>query len=147
MEAWLTLLAGIGSGLLGGFYLAFSLVVMPALRRRPAGEAAAVMIAINEAAVRPPFMALFFGTAVVVLIVVGTGSPGPGALVRVLGAAASLAGWALTMAINVPLNTRLARTDRSTVVWDAYARPWTSANHARAGLSVLGTLGLLIPIP
>lgn len=141
------LVAGLGSGLLGGFYAAFSLVVMPALRRRPAGEAASAMIAVNEAAVRVPFMVLFFGTAVVCLVVVGTSLPGPGATARVLGGSATLAGWALTMAVNVPLNTRLARTDRSTVAWAAYARPWTRANHVRAGLSALGALGLLASLP
>ncbi|MFI7482484.1 DUF1772 domain-containing protein [Kocuria sp. M1R5S2] len=147
VEAWLVLAAGIGSGMLGGFYLAFSLVVMPALRDRPAGEAASAMIAINEAAVRAPFMVLFFGTALACLIVVATGWSTPGAPIRVLGALASLTGWVLTMAINVPLNTRLARTERSTVVWHAYARPWIRANHFRAGLSLLGALGLLNPLP
>jgi uncharacterized membrane protein len=54
--------AGTGSAVVGGFYLAFSAVVMPALRRRPAAEAVATMVAINDKAVRPPFMVLFFGT-------------------------------------------------------------------------------------
>ena len=43
METWPALVAGIGSGLVGGFYLAFSLVVMPALRRLPGGAAASAM--------------------------------------------------------------------------------------------------------
>ena len=63
METWPALVAGIGSGLVGGFYLAFSLVVMPALRRLPGGAAASAMIAVNRAAVRAPFLVLFFGTA------------------------------------------------------------------------------------
>jgi uncharacterized membrane protein len=147
VETWLVLAAGIGSGLLGGFYLAFSLVVMPALRDRPAGEATSAMVAINEAAVRAPFMVLSFGTALACLIVVTAGWSAPGAPARVLGALASLTGWVLTLAISVPFNTRLAGTERSTVVWHAYARPWTRANHLRAGLSLLGALGLLSPLP
>ena len=63
MSAWLPLAAGAGSAVAGGFYLAFSLVVMPALRRRPARDAIATMVSINEKALRPPFMILFFGTA------------------------------------------------------------------------------------
>ncbi|GAB2605956.1 DUF1772 domain-containing protein [Kocuria himachalensis] len=147
MEAWLVLAAGVGSGLVGGFYLAFSLVVMPALRRRPAGEAASAMIAVNRAAGGAPFLVLFFGTALACLAVVGAGVSEPGAPVRVLGGLASLAGWVLTMAVNVPLNTRFARTDHRTAAWSGYARPWTRANHLRAGLSVLGALALLLPVP
>lgn len=137
--------AGIGTGLLGGFYLAFSLVVMPALGRRPAGEAASTMIAVNQAAVRAPFLALFFGTTGACLVVVATGWSEPGGLTRAFGALASLAGWALTMAVNVALNRRLAATAPRTVVWSAYAQPWTRANHLRAALSVLGALCLLLP--
>ncbi|GAA1770127.1 anthrone oxygenase family protein [Kocuria aegyptia] len=141
------LVAGVGSGLLGGFYLAFSLVVLPALGRRPSGEAVSAMIAVNRAAVRAPFLILFFGTALACLVVVGTAVSGTGAPVRVAGALASLAGWVLTLAVNVPLNTGLAHTDRRDVVWSAYARPWGRANHLRAGLSVLGALALLSPVP
>lgn len=141
------LVAGVGSGLVGGFYLAFSLVVMPALRRRPAAEAASVMQAINEAAVRAPFLVLFFGTAASCLVVVvGAGGSGSGALLRVLGGLASLAGWVLTMAVNVPLNTRLARTDARTADWSGYARPWTRANHLRSGLCALGSAALLLSL-
>ena len=147
METWPALVAGIGSGLVGGFYLAFSLVVMPALRRLPGGAAASAMIAVNRAAVRAPFLVLLFGTALACLVVVGTSLSAPGGPLRVLGALASLAGWVLTVAVNVPLNARLAGTDRRTVVWSAYARPWTRANHLRAGLSVLGAVTLLLPLP
>ena len=139
MDAWWVLAAGIGSAVLGGFYVAFSLVV-PALRRRPAGEASSTMIAVNQAAVHAPFLVLFFGTALACLIVVGTGTSGAGAPPRVLGALASLAGWVLTMAVNVPLNRRLSRTDRSIVVWPFYARLWTRVNHTQAALSVLGAI-------
>lgn len=147
MDAWLATATGIGSGVLGGFYVAFSLVVMPALQHRPAGEAAATMIAINRAAVRVPFLVLFFTTGLLSVMVIGIGLAVPEAATRVLGGTASLIGWALTMTVNVPLNRRLARADRSTVVWPAFARSWTRANHTRAALTVLGALGLLVPLP
>jgi uncharacterized membrane protein len=82
---WLVPTAGIGTAVLGGFYLAFSLVVMPALQHRAAGEAASTMIAVNQAAVRAPFLVLFFGTALACLLVVGTGASGSGGPHRVLG--------------------------------------------------------------
>ena len=125
MEAWLSLAAGIGSAVLGRFYAAFSMVMMPTLQHHPASEAATTMIAVNQAAVRAPLLVLFFGTALACLVVLVTGPAGTGAQFRVLGALASLGGWVLTMAVNVPLNKRLARTDPSTLVWPAYARPWT----------------------
>ena len=144
MDAWPALAAGIGSAALGGFYPAFSLVVLPGLRHRPAAEASATMTAVNRAALRAPFLLLFFGTALLGTIVLGTGLATSPASPRVPGAAALLAGWALTMAVNVPLNGRLAR---SALAWPAYARPWTRANHARAALSVLGAVGQLVPLP
>ena len=134
--------AGIGAALVSGFYFAFGMTVMPALRRRPAGEAEAAMVAINEQAVRVPFMVLFFGTAlasagtVVQQFFLPPGSSGA----LVLGAACYLAGWVMTMALNVPLNARLAR---SAIGWSAFDRPWSAANLTRALLSVAGAVLLL----
>lgn len=145
MTGWVPVAAGVGSGLAGGFYFAFSAVVIPALRRRPAEEATDTMVAINKKAVRAPFMILFFGTAA------GCGAtmieeiidPHPLSLLRVAGATAYLTGWALTMAVNVPLNNRLANGGPNP--WQDYQRSWARANHLRAALSVAGALGLLIP--
>jgi len=64
MSEIIAMVAGIGAAAVGGIYLAFSLLVMPALRRRSGADAAATMVMINKHAVRAPFMALFFGTAV-----------------------------------------------------------------------------------
>jgi uncharacterized membrane protein len=52
----LTAAAAVGAGTAGGVYLAFSAMVSPALRARPAAEAVATMQRINEQAVRAPFM-------------------------------------------------------------------------------------------
>lgn len=62
MNGWLPVIAGAGSAVAAGFYLAFSAVVMPALHTRPAEEAIASMVSINNRAVAFPFMTLFFGT-------------------------------------------------------------------------------------
>lgn len=145
----LAVLAGLGAAAVAGFYVAFSTVVMPALNRRPAAEAASAMVAINEAAVRFPFMVLFFGsaaasaaTAVAVLI---AGSPS--ALRQVAGVMVFLASWVLTMAVNVPLNTGLARRAHRAraAAWSGYARAWTGANHLRAAASAIGAALLLVP--
>ena len=149
MSGWLPAAAGTGSALVGGFYLAFSAVVMPALRRRPAGEAVATMTLINANAVRPPFMVLFFGTAAACVVVVVESAIDPRAQspLRVAGAAAYLAGWASTMLINVPLNSRLSQngTGHPERLWPGYERPWTRANHVRVAISIAGAAGLLAP--
>ena len=150
MSAWLPLAAGAGSAVAGGFYLAFSLVVMPALRRRPARDAIATMALINEKAVRPPFMVLFFGTALAcaAIAVAAAVNPQTQPPLRVAGAAAYLAGWASTMVVNVPLNNRLSvnGTAQPNRQWNSYQRVWTRANHIRMALSIAGAAGILAPM-
>lgn len=143
MSEIIAMVAGIGAAAVGGIYLAFSLLVMPALRRRSGADAAATMVMINKHAVRAPFMALFFGTAVacVAIAVVAIIKPGPDSTVRVAAAAAYLAGVVLTAVVNVPLNNRFATGQSSE--WIRFARPWTTANHARVALSAVGAFGLL----
>ena len=60
---------------------------------------------------------------------------------------AYLAGWASTMAVNVPLNNRLARHGggQPERQWHSFQRSWIPANHLRAALSIAGAAGLLIP--
>lgn len=149
MNGWLPVIAGTGSAAAAGFYLAFSAVVMPALRGQPATEAIATMLSINEKAVRPPFMVLFFGSAAAcgAVAVASATDPLAKSPVRVAGAAAYLAGWASTMLVNVPLNNRLSRNvgggpDRQ---WHGFQQSWIPANHVRAALSIAGAAGLLIP--
>jgi len=148
VSEWLPAAAGTGSAVVGGFYLAFSAVAIPALRRRPAAEAIATMVAINEKAVRPPFMVLFFGTAAAcgAVAVAAALEPLPPSPLKIAGAAAYLAGWALTMVVNVPLNKRLSENGAGHPArqWDTYQRSWTRANHFRAALSIAGAAGLLV---
>ena len=150
MNGWLPVIAGTGSAVAGGFYLAFSAVVMPALRRQPVQDAVEAMVSINEKAVRPPFMILFFGTAAACGAVLAIQATDPLAQspIRVAGAAAYLAGWASTILVNVPLNNRLSKSGggRSDREWHSYQQSWNPANHVRAALSVAGAVGLLIPI-
>lgn len=150
MSAWLPVIAGTGSAITAGFYLAFSALVMPALRGRPAKEACAIMVSINEYAVRPPFMTLFFGTAaacgaVAVVVITGPLAQSP---IRAAGAAAYLAGWASTMLLNVPLNNRLAKENGGAqdLYWQSFGPAWTRANNIRCALSLAGAAALLVPV-
>jgi uncharacterized membrane protein len=149
VSALLPVIAGTGSAMTAGFYLAFSAVVMPALRGKAAKDASAIMVSINENAVRPPFMTLFFGTAAACGAVAVFAITDPLASpIRAAGAAANLAGWASTMLVNVPLNNRLAKEGGGLqdLQWQSWARSWTRANHLRCALSIAGAAGLLIPI-
>jgi uncharacterized membrane protein len=151
VNGWLSLVAGTGSAVAGGFYLAFSTVVMPALRRRPAKESIATMVFINHMAVRPPFMIVFFGTAAAcaAVAVVAAADPLTRSPIQVAGAAAYLAGWASTMVVNVPLNNQLANAvgDQPGQQWTTYEQSWTPANHLRAALSFAGAAGLIASVP
>jgi uncharacterized membrane protein len=134
--AVLAVLAALGSGLIGGVFFAFSVFVMKALGRLPAGQGVAAMQAINVAVLNPVFFLAFFGT---------------GALSVLLGAAALFAGdaaWAasgsllylagsigVTLLGNVPLNEALARhpaeSPEAAEVWQDYLARWTFWNHLR----------------
>ncbi|MEK6467523.1 MULTISPECIES: anthrone oxygenase family protein [Pseudonocardia] len=128
-----------GAGLLGGVYLAFSVAALPALRRRPAAEAVAVMRGVNRVIVNPVFGTLFAGTALLAGAVTVAGALG-GQPLRIAGGVAVLAGFAVTAAVNIPLNNALERDGD----WAAFAPRWSVANHLRGAFSALGVVLLLL---
>src|SRR5690606_5330275 len=69
----LTTIAGVGAGLAGGVFFAFSTFVMDGLNRLRPNESVRAMQEINVAAPQPPFMALLFGTALLSLALAITG--------------------------------------------------------------------------
>jgi uncharacterized membrane protein len=140
----------LGTAVNGGFYLAFSGVVMPALRRLTAAHAVEAMQHINVRAVRGPFMLTFFGGAAAAtgLAVHALSRLGqPGAASELVGAGLSLAGFAATVLVNVPLNARMARLDPAAAgagtAWAGLERRWMGANHLRCALSVASAVVLL----
>jgi uncharacterized membrane protein len=142
---WLTMATAAGSAVVGGFYFAFSGTVMPALKRLPPAYGAAAMQAVNRAAERPPFLSVFFGTAVagVALAVSHVRElERPEALPRLIGSGLYLAGFALTVAYHVPRNNRLAGMSAESMeaqrYWASYARTWTRWNHVRTAAALLG---------
>ena len=132
--------ATVSAGVVGGVYAAFSLVVMPALDRLGAVEATAAMRSVNRVAERGPFIGVF-GVAAAAAVALVVQDRGAAALVVAGG---SLAGTAVTVAVNVPLNRRLDRDGAA--FWPRYRRRWTAANTVRAVLSlaalVVGVRGL-----
>lgn len=132
--------AVVGAGLVGGVYTAFSVMVMPALRRRSDPAATATMIAINRAAERGPFILIFGSTAITALGLAITALP-RGGVGDLAFAGASLASTGITLAVNVPLNRRLER--EGATFWPTYHRRWSAANTIRAiaAISAVGIAG------
>lgn len=135
--------AAVGSGLVGGVFFAFSGVVLPALSRLPAEAGTAAMQAVNRAAVTPPLMTALFGTAAVAAAVAASSlvalrdDGGRGAALLALGGAGLylVAGVAVTIVANVPLNDRLAGavpgTPEAAQTWGHHLRAWGAWNHVR----------------
>lgn len=141
----LTAAAGTGALLTGGIYAAFHLMVLPALDRLAPEHAARTMRAINDAAERPPFLLLFFGTAgaAVASGVFALGDDGGRPVQVVVGAGLTAAAFMLTMVVNVPLNRRLAAASGPAAGWGAFRRRWGTANTARSLFSIAGGILLL----
>lgn len=128
-----TVVAAVSAGVLGGVYLAFSVMVLPALRAGGPVEAVATMRSINRLAVRPPFMTVFFGSALsAVVAVVADAVAGAQPLV-IVGGVLALASFVVTVARNVPLNDGLAGDAPD---WPRFEPRWRVANHVRAALAV-----------
>jgi uncharacterized membrane protein len=145
LETFATTTAAVCAGATGGVYVAFSSMVLPALNGRAAGEAVSAMQRINVLAVRPPFMALFFGGAIASVVAgVTAGSDEGQGVLRVAGAVLSLASFGVTVAVNVPLNNALARASGvgDSNVWRAFERPWARANTVRGALALAGAAAL-----
>jgi uncharacterized membrane protein len=179
----ITAAAVVGCLLTAGVYVAFAVMVMPALTPDPRAGTT-VMREINRWAVRPPFMALFFGTAILCIVALVLGVLGREPLVG-LGAAGYLVGVVITVVGNVPLNDALARAasggsggsggsgppdgsggsggsggsdgsgssggsgssagpDDEDAAWAVFVGPWSRLNLARAVVSALGGILLLM---
>ncbi|MFF5018074.1 DUF1772 domain-containing protein [Streptomyces sp. NPDC001165] len=135
----LAVLGVLGTGLVAGVFCGFSTFVMPGLTALPPAQGVAAMKAINVAAVRPAFMLVFIGSAVlcaITAVVTFVVWPDEGKAELLLGSALYLFGsFGLTMVANVPRNDRLARmapgSPENTAYWPQYVREWTFWNHVR----------------
>lgn len=146
-----TVVAAVGSALVAGVMLAFSVSVMPGLGRRPASQATAAMQAMNAAILNPVFGLAFGGTLLVclglVLTAPFTGDHG-GAGWRALGGVLYVFGvFGVTMATNVPMNEALDEVDPDSPAgaetWGRYRPRWTSWNNLRAVAGAAGAVALI----
>lgn len=130
----MTFVAALGSGLVAGIFFAFSNFVMKALVRLPAAQGIAAMQSVNVVVLNKWFFAVFFGTAVVCLLLAVLSLlrwHTPGAAYLLIGSMLYLVGTILvTILCNVPLNDALATVDPTSAeagpVWTNYLKTWTA---------------------
>jgi uncharacterized membrane protein len=140
-----TLATALGCGLVAGVFFAFSAFVMTALARLPPAQGIAAMQSINVVVINPAFLGVFFGTAVlcIVLAVAALVTWGEsGAIYLLLGALLYLVGTiGVTMVCNVPRNNALAAVAPDSVdgagLWARYVTEWTMWNHVRTAAALL----------
>lgn len=108
----LVIVTALGSGLMAGLFLAFSIAVMTGLDRLPAAHGIAAMQFINTSILNPVFGFVFGGTAVASLalaIIAPFRWGDDGSAWMLTGSLLSLAGGLLiTIVFNVPRNDALA---------------------------------------
>lgn len=142
----LATVAAIAAAAVGGLFYAFSTFVMRGLDRTGPDAAATAMRGINaEAQANAPFLVLFMGSALAALVVGiaalrQIGLPGSGWLLA--GAVLALVPLVVTVAVNVPLNERLA----ASLPWQEYHRIWTLWNHVRTAAPLIGSASMLIGV-
>jgi uncharacterized membrane protein len=154
VNSWLLALVrvgAVGSGLMAGLFFAFSVSVMPALRRLQPSSGLAAMQAINRAILNPVFMLVFVGTALVAAALavstLWTWDDG-GAELRLAGGLCYLIGaFGITAAYHVPRNNAIDSLDTmdeaSAAKWSTYLAEWVPWNHVRA-LASTASLVLLV---
>lgn len=144
----LLILAAIGSGLNAGLFFIFSNTIMRSFDRLPAAGAVAAMNSINRVILNPAFFLVFFGTALLCLVLLVGRLDSPlvvaGALFYLIGSIG------VTMVCNVPLNDKLAKVSRSATdmetPWRAYRGPWTAWNHVRTVACLLAAAAFVTEI-
>ncbi|MGZ8178522.1 anthrone oxygenase family protein [Williamsia sp. SKLECPSW1] len=138
------------SGLVAGLFAAFSYSVMPGLHRADDRTFVVAMQRINVAILNPVFLVLFFGGSVLALAAWWTlraDRLGPWALAA---AVLYLIGVIVTVALNVPLNDRLASAglDDPASARRAFESSWVAWNLVRTALHTAAfavvVLGLVV---
>jgi uncharacterized membrane protein len=150
----LTLFAAIGSGLMGGVFLAFSSFVMKALANVPASSGIAAMQSINAAVIGSLFLVLFMLTTLacgVLGVCAVLRWQGSFSMYALIGSVLYVAGnFVVTMAFNVPRNNALAALDPSSAeaarYWLGYVAGWTGWNHVRTITGLAAAVSLTLAL-
>jgi uncharacterized membrane protein len=137
----LLLVATFGTGAVTGLFLAFSVAVMPGLRATDDAVFLSAMQRINVAIVNPVFLLVFLGSPLLLLVAALVG-PRNAWLWAAL--ALHLAGFAVTPAVNVPLNNALDAATDPGPARAAFERPWNRAHAVRTVLMAASFAACLV---
>ena len=137
----LLLVATFGTGAVTGLFLAFSVAVMPGLRATDDTVFLSAMQRINVAIVNPVFLLVFLGSPLL-LLVAALVVPRNAWLWAAL--ALHLAGFAVTPAVNVPLNDALDAATDPGPARVAFERPWNRAHAVRTLLMAASFAACLV---
>ena len=143
---WVLILSCLGSGMMAGLFVSFSTFVMKALGSLQPGEGIRAMQAINRFIIRPSFLLVFMGTAVLLAMASYLAAGLAAGFPLVLGATIVYVAACLlsTMAFNVPLNNQLDAADADGEgghqLWQRYLVVWTNWNHVRSAACVISTV-------
>ena len=128
------------SGLMAGFFLAFSAVIMKSLATLSPSQGIDAMNAINKVILKTVFMPLFFGSSLLALVMMATSlwflsEPGAGKTLTA-GLIYFFGMFLTTAAVNVPLNNKLASVsgggEEAQHIWQKYLTRWTRWNTSRS---------------
>jgi uncharacterized membrane protein len=150
----LTVLTAAGAGLVAGVFFAFSSFVMRALGRTTPARGVTAMQQINITVLRPPFMIVFLGTALlsvalVVLALIEWTEPSTpyliaGGLLYLLGT------FGVTVGYHVPRNNALAKLEAdipaTAQYWPRFQREWVRANHLRTVAALAATVSFIVAL-
>jgi uncharacterized membrane protein len=145
----LVCLAALGCAVVGGMFYAFSSFVMRALARIAPEHGVSAMNSINVAVIAPSFMIAFMGTALLsVGVSVGSYLWWPQLSGKLVLAAALLyvvVCFGLTMAVNQPMNRRLAAMASAGALayWPHYLNRWILWNHLRTAAALLAAAAFI----
>jgi uncharacterized membrane protein len=149
-----TVLAVLGSGLIGGVFFSFAAFMLKAIARLPVPQAIGAMQSITRAIKNSVFLAVFFATAALAGVL-GLAAlfnwSRPGSAYLLLGSLLFLGfPFGVTLLKNVPLNNRLASAKPESVeganYWREFHARWTLWNHLRWLGALAATASLLVAL-
>jgi uncharacterized membrane protein len=146
---WLTVAALTATGLMAGFFFAWSTIGMLGLRRAPDEQGLRVMQEINRAANASTIFLLGFLGTPALCVAVGvsalTNIDHVASAYQLVASALYLVGaFGLTLAYHIPRNNELDRLDpdapESVASWRHYSTVWTAWNHVRTVAPLASTV-------